>query len=313
MSMVSSPFFAMMLTAIIATFFHINTEATEWIVTSNESLADAIRNVSIGDTVMVHDGLYRSCNQIIRASNVTIQALSDMKVTIDCNQSSSHLIIYGENVRVKGIVFINGFSVQSGGCVKVVGKGAVFQNCRFERCRSSMYGGGIFLTSTAGNVTIFNLEIMACKAVFGGGMYADMYVHLRIHGRTIFKENAASQFGGGICLATGSRAELDVQTCDFHGNSANANGGGIYSGTARISISGDVRFTKNSAVAGGALLLWASLATFESSSKISFKENSGIQFGGAVLLASGSVLHSRSSISFEGKIPAGPFTHTQYI
>eukprot|EP00291_Cryptomonas_curvata_P030554 CAMPEP_0172206518 /NCGR_PEP_ID=MMETSP1050-20130122/33267_1 /TAXON_ID=233186 /ORGANISM="Cryptomonas curvata, Strain CCAP979/52" /LENGTH=537 /DNA_ID=CAMNT_0012885619 /DNA_START=783 /DNA_END=2392 /DNA_ORIENTATION=- len=290
-----------MTTVVIATIFLIvETEAIEWIVASNESLAKAIRNISFGDTVIVNDGLYLSCNQVIRASNVTIQAMSKMKVKIDCNQSTSHLIIYGENVRIKGIAFMNGFSVQSGGCVKVFGKGVMFQDCRFERCRSSFLGGGIFLSSTAGNVTIYNSEVIGCKAVFGGGVFTDIFVHLHIYGRIVFKENTASQSGGGMYLASSSRTTFDVEACDFHGNSANVDGGGIYLITASISISGEVTFSKNSASSAGALVLWASVATFESGSKISFKENSGGRFGGAVILASGSVLHSRSSVNFEG-------------
>jgi predicted outer membrane repeat protein len=282
------------------------TEAMEWIVDSNDSYAVAIQNVSFGDIVTVEEGIYMSCNQVIRASNVTIQALSVKQVFIDCNSSSSHLEILGENVRVQGITFVNGLSDKSGGCISVTGSGVIFQDCRFKRCRSALRGGGIFFSSAAGNATMFNLEVTNCKAGFGGGLFADRFVRLMMRGRIVFQENTASD-GGGIFFAASSRIEMVVRSSEIRGNIAQGIGGGFCLAGASISISGDIDFVNNSALSAGALYLWTSLATFEPGSKILFRNNWCGQSGGAMLLVGATVLYSRGSIIFEGNIATSHF------
>jgi predicted outer membrane repeat protein len=288
------------------TFYIADTEAIEYIVDSNDSFVDAIHNISFGDIVTIMGGSYLRCNQEIRASNITIRALPNMKVVIDCNRSSSHFIIIGESVRVQGITFMNGFSLELGGCVKIFGKGAMLQDCRFERC-DSRYGGGIYLASAADAVTVINLHVVGCKAVFGGGLFANSSVRLLMLGRINFQGNTASESGGGLYLASGSVTAMDVQTSGINDNRANVVGGGIYLASARISISGDINFVNNSAVsAGGGLALMWSLATFESGSTISFRHNSFCLIGCAVSLISNSLLYSVGYISFEGMLVTGP-------
>ena len=289
---------------VIATISIFHIEAMEWIVNSNNSYADAIRNVAFGDTVTLKDGLYMGCNQVIRVSNITIQALSVLKVVIDCNSSSSHLIIVGENVRVQGIAFVNGFSTDWGGCVGVFGNGVILQDCRFERCRSS-YGGGIFLSSAATISTIFNVEITGCNAALGGGLFADQFARLMAYGHIILKENTASELGGGIYLNTSARLEMDVQRSEFLGNRAIRYGGALFAAAgSRIWMSGEHNFVKNSASQSGALHFEMNFATFETGSTINFRENWSGNGAAALLLISGSGVHSRGCVSYIGMIAA---------
>jgi predicted outer membrane repeat protein len=284
---------------IILIFRIVGTEAFEWVVSSNYSFAEAIRNLTFGDTVIVGGGIYLSCNHVITASNITIQALPYVKVIIDCNRSGSHLLIYGNHVRVQGITFVNGFSNLVGGCVQVYAKGVVFQDCRFELCTSS-FGGGIFLSSAAGNVTLINLEVLGCRAGFGGGLGVDNMVRVLIRGRLKLEANTVSGSGGGIYLAPRSVVEVDVQTSVIRGNRATGFGGGVYLESAYISISGEISFVNNSAMNAGALHSEASLVKFESGSTVNFVQNSCGQNGGAVFLRGGSALYSGSSVRFEG-------------
>jgi hypothetical protein len=279
-------------------FLIIDTEAVEWIVSSNNSFAEAVRNLSFGDTLTVGEGIYLSCNHKITVSNITIQALPYAKVIIDCNRSGSHLVIYGKNVRVHGITFVNGLSNPYGGCMQVYATGLILHDCRFERC-TSRFGGGIFLSSAAGNVTIINLQVIGCSANLGGGLFVDNMVRVLIRGRIKFEGNTAYS-GGGICLAPGSVAEVDVQTSEIRGNRATDFGGGVYLRTAYISISGELSFVNNSASAAGGIHSVESFVTFKSGSTVTFIKNSADEHGGALILLGGSALYSGSSIRFEG-------------
>jgi hypothetical protein len=299
-----SRFSFVMMAAVI--FGIADTNAMEWIVNSNDSYSEAIRNVSFGDTVTIEVGLYVSCDQIILASNITIQASIALKVVIDCNRSSSHFRIFGENVRFQGITFVNGFSDLTGGCVSVFANGVIFKDCQFKQCRS-IYGGGIYLSSAVRNATLFNLFVSGCKATFGGGLYADRSVGMLILGHLALETNTASDSGGGMYMAPRSKIEMNVRMSEIRGNSAEAHGGGFYGIGMSLSFSGENLFVNNVAKFGGGFFSNVNLVTFESNSSTVFKENSGSDSGGAMILVGGNVMYSQGYIRFEGIVAACPF------
>jgi predicted outer membrane repeat protein len=100
-------------------------------------------------------------------------------------------------------------------------------DCTFHGNSSGNDGGGI--GSDRGGVTITNCTFSGNSADrWGGGLYNS-------HDTTnatncIFSSNSAES-GGGVCTKRLYRGDLMLSNCTFHGNTADAYGGGLYNYT----------------------------------------------------------------------------------
>ena len=273
----------------------LGTDAREWIVNSNASYSRAVDNISIGDTITMLEGEYSGqmcCPKVISVPNVTIRAKKAYTVVIDCNSSSQHLVVNAPNFKFFGISLMNGFSEDAGGCVLVNASQSLYENGKLENCVTYGTGGGMMLTSHATRVTFINMEITQSSAANGGAAYVNGALEIRQS--LAVSDNAASNFGGGLFLNSGSAASFDG-AAQFANNTASIRGGAVYAIAASIDISGNVTFVGNAATdftrstAGGAV--FAKLGTSVVAgpgSAVAFRDNSCAYEGGAAALITGS-------------------------
>ena len=289
--------------------FLIEAEAVEWIVDSNISYAFAIQQITFGDTITLQEGIYsgeESCDKTITVSNVTMQASLNRSVVIDCKMTSRHIKITGDDVKVQGISFINGFSMASGGCLAIKGKNAVIENCSFDSCNSSGFGGGLILENTAGNATINQVKILRCSAFRGGAIFVNTSARLILSESFVFSENMATSSGGALYLDVGSTGIINAVNGDMNGNTARLSGGAIHLGKADLTISGTVSFLNNTVTfqtlssAGGAIYGITSSLTVASRGSVIFRGNSCVYVGGALALYTGSKIRIGGDVRFRG-------------
>ena len=298
------PQICLIIYATIATLLEV--EAFDWIVDSNTSYAFAIQKITAGDTITLRAGIYsgeESCDKIILVSNITIKASFDASVIIDCKKASRHIKISGEHVQLQGISFTNGFSRASGGCLAINGANTVIENCTFENCNTSGFGGGLILDI---NTKIKHVKILKCSAVRGGAIFVNTSARLLLSGDFVLRENTATSNGGAIYLDTLSSAIINAQNGEMNGNTARLSGGAIHSGKADVTLSGNVSFLNNTVTfptlssAGGAFYGIASLVTVTSGSSVFFLDNSCVYGGGALALYSGSRVQIDGNVQFRG-------------
>jgi predicted outer membrane repeat protein len=283
----------------------------EWIVDSNESYADAQSRLSVGDTVTMMSGVYsgnKSCGIAINASYITLRAQVPGSVTINCNNSSRHLTLSGSNIILHGIIFVDGFSQDSGGCIFLNQSDCIIQDCNFSRCSSSSNGGGIVTAEFVRNVTISSAVFKFCSAAYGGAIFLTGAAFARLQGRSNFQYNKALSNGGGIYLSDGAGIEFNTSSTNFTNNIVNLKGGAIYVGSAcNFLLSGVALFANNSAIsssgAGGALFITNSSVMLTGNSDLVFRDNICLGSGGAVALFSGSTLRALGAIRFIGRYP----------
>jgi predicted outer membrane repeat protein len=133
------------------------------------------------------------------------------------------------------------------------------ERVRFVDNQASTSGGGLFLYDIGGEVVISGSEFRRNKARSGSGggisaaaRGADRQVLLKISD-TLFKENSASIYGGGLSLGDTIHAVggLELRNTVFEANTASSSqtgaGGGVYSNLSaesKVLVEGG-RFTRN--------------------------------------------------------------------
>jgi predicted outer membrane repeat protein len=253
-------------------------------------------------------GLYTGlecCAQIIYKSNITIRAHLKQHVIIDCSSESRHLNVIGTSFQLIGISLINGFTNDAGGCVLVNADGASFSNVKLQNCKSNGIGGGMMLNTSAGKVVLTDVEFTRSSALHGGGIYVASNVTLRVHQRLSIGKNEASSYGGGIFFNALSVSSFESGDFLFVDNTAGLGGGAIYMTASRMSWSGNVTFTRNTALAtsssGGCLFANSSASIVATAGSIvQFQENSCPFQGGAVALFAATTMLVHGRITFVG-------------
>lgn len=215
--------------------------------------------------------------------NVGLNILKDNYVvngqnhTIDGNGIARIFNIASNNVTLRNINFVNGYSNQSGGAVTFYKNGSV-ENCNFIN-NSASYGGAIYLAEGAES----NIE----KSAFNGN-YAD-----NAGGAIFIVSNAtldACNFTDNHAWSGGAlyfQCNGTVKNLIFTNNSANLTGGAVafeFNGVVNNSV-----FTNNNAQNGGAVQFYQNGAV----DGCVFNGNRAENYGGAIIVdVIGKILNS---------------------
>ena len=288
----------------------LSTRATNWSVNSNTSYFEAFHSLSNGDTITIQEGTYtglQCCNTVVSASNVTIRAELVGKVIIDCNLRSRHFSIFGQDVRIQGLLLINGFAEVSGECIHVNESGAILEDCILERCFTYGNGGGVVLASAGSELLLHRTTFQMCSASNGGGIFVNTSARVRLLQTGLIQNCTSSSFGGGLYLSARANATINAEKFLFLSNTANSRGGAVYMGQeAHFSLSGIITFSNNgiahysTSAAGGALFATASTISVAAGSAVQFRQNYCICSGGALALFAKAVWQARGNVSLVG-------------
>ena len=238
-----------LLLVVIAVFVLKLCHATTLIVVNTNdsgagSFRDAVANAIDGDTIRFNPAILASGNDTIKLASY---------------------IFIGKNLVVKGLftatdtLFISGqntnFILSLGFAQSFVGtRNIVLDSLAFvDGNHGTSQGGGLYVGSYLDTLFIQNSLIRNCQAENGAGIFcatpaaSTQLPPLVVLENTIVENNAANNFGGGICTYF---AKIKTINCKISGNTAER-GGGIYFHSKYVS---EVLFTEvrnNSATAYG--------------------------------------------------------------
>jgi predicted outer membrane repeat protein len=216
--------------------------------------------------------------------------------------------------------FIGNSATQDGGAIYNLGTLAIFgaglnANSAPQNTIGIGHGGAI---ANSGNLTLHDSVVTVNKGRFGGGLFVGIIpsavADIR---RTIFSQNEASEFGGGLCTGDASfntGATVTVTDSVFRNNTAVVSGGGVYRFNARLDISNS-SFTDNGSLGtGGGLYSGANVPdpTAVNATSVTFGGNAaGSGQGGGIYTTGYSVLKNLTlKDNINGLFNAGNFVTT---
>ena len=202
--------------------------------------------------------------------------------TLDAsNKSSIFEIKANSHVIFKNITFINGYSSDNGGAIKVdSGSSIELIDCTFSNNFAENNGGAIFINSdsltsvsliststftdnTAKNgsaIYVMGSSVNISSSVFtnnlakayGGSLYVDGVLHINL---TTFKDNRASN-GGAIFLNDTFGKYSTIENSTFENNNATGDGGACFISADNVHVK-DLIFKDNVAGDDGGAFNWA--------------------------------------------------------
>ena len=166
---------------------------------------------------------------------------------------------------------------------------------------STIFGNNSAAASGGGIVVLFTLMTVNGNSIFrsntaesGGGIYVQTS-SLNFSGSSTFGNNSA-RIGGGIFGQDNTFLNFNGYST-FENNHAAVTGGGIYTfDEKRLTFTGNVIFTHNSAVAGGGMSVMNSIVNFTGNCVFTHNEADG--YAGGIYVLS-------STLNFIGSITAG--------
>ena len=237
-------------------------------------------------TVVLDDGEHRissepPCN-ISNEGNITITGSSN--TTVRCEGEGRMLRFSSvQKLTLEKMTFI------SCGIELVSIKNTVIAYCTFQN-NSAIYGGGVMLGGSTGDVSITHCTFQDNSATFPGGGGA-----VRLYGSTgnvsitycTFQNNSAYKGGGGGAVSLDrSTGSVSITYCTFQNNSAIDYGGAVwlYRSTGNVSITYCTFQNNNAAYLGGGAVRLLESTGDVSIAYCTFQNNSAIPYGGAVML-----------------------------
>ncbi|MFC1451986.1 hypothetical protein ACFLSJ_01420 [Verrucomicrobiota bacterium] len=211
----------------------------------------AIDAASDGDVVLVANGSYVVTTAVVVAKAVVVRSVSGPDLTVvDGNHSSRCFYIDHTNAVIEGFTIRNGYSLYSGGGVRIASGGTI-RDCVIAGNRAEINGGGLLIEHDEG--VIENCVIRQNSAGGGGGVYMQSGGCLS---GCLVSSNGVRWTGGGIQCRYGGM----VRNCVISHNSSRASGGGIWSGGGTIEncvISRNRAWYNSVAVGGGVVSVGA--------------------------------------------------------
>ena len=215
---------------------------------------------------------------ILLATNVTFTAYDEGHVVLSSTSSGEITCILCVNVELSGLTFIVNTSSQSGQAFDAVmlclsdSSASVLSNLTF-------IGNGHAPTSAlalmSSNVTISNIQISSFVSSGGGAISANRgFIDFR--GYNSFVNNtASSSIGGGGAIYLDRCTTKFYSTTVFTNNtSTRARGGALLSRNSDTTFYGNVTFTSNRAMSGGALSIGGGSTNF-----YGFVNNASSEYG----------------------------------
>ncbi len=223
-------------------------------------------------------------NTNVTIENVTFDGFKKGGLDIDAGDK---LTLNMKNSTVKNVA--DGCGFNSKNYLK-----AVIDNCKFEKCSSSRYGGAI-CAMRAEKVTIKNCTFTENKAkIYGGALYAKGS-SLKING-CVFTKNSVERSAGGALY---TEADAEVKNCTFTDNTAQKHGGAISTLIWTKLVLEDSKLTGNYAQTGSAIYLGSLYTTHHEFKNVTITGNRGAN---AVYAASGKFKFDAADIDLKGTI-----------
>ncbi len=208
-----------------------------------------------GDTVLVADGLYTGPgNRDINfgGRNITVKSESGpLSCIIDVQASASQsfggfYLNSGESelAVIEGFTIRNAYVHGSGAAIHLGDAAPVIRNNRIENCHADSHGGGIYSSEFSSPVLIGNTISGNESWEWGGGIFAEGYLHLRDN---LIELNSAA-LGGGIYADWGA----NFTNNRIIGNSADYGGALASLGYSYIVMENTLVADNHAAVNGGA-------------------------------------------------------------
>ena len=180
--------------------------------------------------------------------NGTIRIIGNGKI-LDALDHCRIFEIFGPNVVLDGIVFVNGKNLTSeGGAILWRGTNGTIINSEFMDNQAKA-GGAVFVTDNSTGTKIINSTFTDLNATTNGGAVYWNGTDGSIFGST-FKNNNAT-YGGGLFVGNGA-SNLKISKSVFESNNATFNGGAIDCNGTQMNLT-NTKFISNEAVYGAAL------------------------------------------------------------
>ena len=217
-----------------------------------------------------------SCEiQLVSIENTVITNCTFQSISMDqgaiCSQSST-------NIDITSCVFQNN-SATYGGAIMLFGStgNVSITYCTFQNNRATFYGGAVQLFASTGNVSITNCTFTKNTAGYGAAICVTNSLGHLVLQDVVIKDNHCA-LGGAIYF--------DGVKVDIFGNSqfsSNSAQGAIQGQNGLLQLHGNITFTENRGVDGGAIGLSSNVQLyFYEGCRVEFSRNVATRFGGAI-------------------------------
>ena len=239
-----------------------------------KNLADLINDASPGD-ILELDKDYQNDGSV-SSDGITISkaiTIDGKGHTLDAKGKSRIFRLSADNIILKNITFINGYSTESGGAIYNTDNFKI-SSCNFINCSAGDCGGAIDNECGVSNISSCNFT--NCTATDGGG---GVYNSFDSHYITFcsFINCSCNNYGGAI--GNGGIGDRYIASCSFVNCSSRNYGGAIDNGADCNIIL--CSFVNCSASYGGAIFV-NDLGVCEDINSCSFSDCSASSNGGAI-------------------------------
>ena len=241
------------------------------------ALQNKINNATEGSTITLeNDYLYNgdfSTGGITISKSLTINGNGKI---IDAG-SKSRIFNIGQNndVILKNIIFVNGYSENDGGSINVMNSNLTIIDSTFKNSTANN-GGALSLQGNSKNSSLINCTFENNRASKNGGaiyISGDAYDSI-FWGN--FKSNLANNSGGALYV--GGSISNSVFSGNYEDNQANDYGGAIYAENI-VSSTFDGDFTGNTANIAGAVYANVMNSIFNGNFEDNYADYGGAIFG----------------------------------
>ena len=215
------------------------------------TLADALDEAEVFDTVLVSNGTYGVPFLGLSCNGITLTAVNGPAVTTITGGGAENVLraaaVREEPTLISGFTLTNGYGSGDGAGAWIT-RNVILSNCVVSGCRADDDAGGVLLDG-GGLVTHCDISGNTAGGRGGGLKITDAGTvwHCRIAG------NVASNGGGGVhAYSTNAPDAVEIGHCTIQDNQAPGleNGGGVYLWHGQIH---DSLLVSNSAYSGGGL------------------------------------------------------------
>lgn len=296
MSQRTIPVAIVAIAALVFSFFSTASAALIRVPTDQPTIQSGIDAGVNGDTVVVLPGTYFEHDISFNGKRLIVSSVapSDTNTvfaTVVDADSLGRVFLFnsGETATsvLAGLTLTNGYGVGgSGGGVHCASSSPSIKWCVFKKNRAD-FGGGIGLVTSNSKIDDCRFVSNECIAFSEDGGAAFIASSSNpIFTRCLFEKNKSPYNGGAIAIGGQT---LTIVDCTFRGNTAEQDGGAIYSELNRAISAVGCLFFANRAVTGesGAIYSWGTL-TLEG---CAFTDNDAATYGGAVMRRT----HTRST------------------
>ena len=253
-------------------------------------LSTLINSSTTGSITLEKDYIYDSATDGAFVNGITIDrtiSIDGAGKAINGNNAARIFNVYGNNVLIRDVNFINGYTTGNTGAVNWYGANGYLVSSLFQDNVAKNYGA-LYWSGTSGTISGCTFTQNHATANYGAA-FIDV-IEAKMNGCT-FNNNYAVNYGAlGI-----NKAYVTVSECTFNSNYATSSTGAVYWASAEDGNLNNCLFVGNHAQTNGALLFSSSKGTVD---KCTFDNNyatanvGGAQCNGGNMLLKNSVFNN---------------------